>query len=227
MAESYRQPSPPHGLISSPRNEVQAASWGGGSSSSSALSGSPDRVAVSRRRGPYRSSLMETRASTLTRTSTGSSTRSLLSRSSFGLGKRSSSTDGSEREQERAPKGPMGLTTLFAPAADQPAPVADVIFVHGLNGGSHRTWSKGNSPECFWPRAWLPEDDDFKDVRIHTFGYPSGVTRESIMDITEIARSLLAAVKDSPLMNKGTNQVCGDPDPSCQRSVHCRASLFL
>ena len=153
---------------------------------------------------------METRPSTLTRTYVGSSTRSFLSRSSFTLSKRSSS-DGEEQELQRAPsKGPMGLTTLFVPPTDQTAPVADIIFVHGLNGGSHHTWSKGNNPECFWPCEWLPQDNDFKDVRIHTFGYPSGVIRETIIDITEIARSLLAAIKDSPVMSKG-HQVCNEP----------------
>ncbi|KAK3899687.1 vegetative incompatibility protein HET-E-1 [Staphylotrichum tortipilum] len=146
---------------------------------------------------------MENHTSSLARTHTGPSASSFLSQSSSG-----------------APKGPMGLTTLFAPPADQAVPVADVIFVHGLNGGSHHTWSRDNNPECFWPRAWLPEDDDFKDVRIHTFGYPSGVTRESIMDISEIARSLLAAIKDSPLMNKG-NQACSKP-----AIEHCLEALL-
>jgi hypothetical protein len=131
------------------------------------------------------------------RTSTGSSARSLLSRSTFSLSRKSNG-DG-----EREPKGPLGLTTLYVPSADQGPPVADLIFVHGLNGGSHSTWSRGGIPERFWPREWLPEDDAFKDVRIHTFGYPSAVTRESIINIADIARSLLAAIKDSPLMNKG------------------------
>jgi hypothetical protein len=131
------------------------------------------------------------------RTNTGSSARSfLLSRSSFSL--RKGNGDG-----EREPKGPLGLTTLYVPPADHGQPVADLIFVHGLNGGSHSTWSRGGIPERFWPREWLPEDDAFKDVRVHTFGYPSAVTRESIINIADIARSLLAAIKDSPLMNKG------------------------
>ncbi|KAH6627297.1 hypothetical protein B0J18DRAFT_396697 [Chaetomium sp. MPI-SDFR-AT-0129] len=134
----------------------------------------------------------------ITRTNTAASARSFLSRPSFGLS-RKGSADASERE----PKGPLGLTTLHVPVSEQTTPVADLVFVHGLNGGSHSTWSRGNIPECFWPRQWLPEDEAFKDVRIHTFGYPSGVTRESIINVSDIARSLLAAVKDSPIINKG------------------------
>jgi hypothetical protein len=148
----------------------------------------------------------------VSRINTASSSRTLLSRSTFGLSRRSTGT-GDVAERERLePKGPLGLTTLHVPATEQTAPVADVIFVHGLNGGSHSTWSRGNSPEHFWPRQWLPEDDALKDVRIHTFGYPAGVAKESIINISDIARSLLAAVKDSPLMNKG-NPVCQEALP--------------
>lgn len=141
----------------------------------------------------------------VSRINTASSSRTLLSRSTFGLTRRATGDVG-ERERLE-PKGPLGLTTLHVPAAEQTSPVADVIFVHGLNGGSHSTWSRGNSPEHFWPRQWLPEDEAFEDVRIHTFGYPAGVTKESIINVSDIARSLLAAVKDSPVINKG-NPVC-------------------
>ncbi|KAL2132593.1 hypothetical protein VTI74DRAFT_3616 [Chaetomium olivicolor] len=123
--------------------------------------------------------------------------RTFISWTPFNLSRRGAG-DGVDRDQ----KGPLGLTTLSVPAAEQ-TPVADIIFVHGLNGGSHSTWSKGNSPDHFWPREWLPRDEAFKDVRIHTFGYPSGVTQESIINIADISRSLLAAIKDSPLMNTG------------------------
>ncbi|KAK3306822.1 uncharacterized protein B0T15DRAFT_528350 [Chaetomium strumarium] len=143
---------------------------------------------------------MEPPTGGITHTNTTFSTRSFISRSSFSLSKKGGG-DGAERE----PKGPLGLTTLYIPASENP-PVADLIFVHGLNGGSHSTWRRGNSAECFWPRAWLPEDDAFRDVRIHTFGYPSGVTRESIINISDIARSLLASVKDSPSMNLKSKQ---------------------
>jgi hypothetical protein len=101
--------------------------------------------------------------------------------------------------QNESPKGPLGLTTLFDPGPDTSV-VADLIFVHGLNGGSQSTWCKGHNLSNFWPKEWLPYDEAFQDVRIHTFGYPSSVTRESILNVHDFARSLLAAVKDSPTM---------------------------
>ncbi|KAH9909403.1 hypothetical protein F4778DRAFT_229652 [Xylariomycetidae sp. FL2044] len=94
-----------------------------------------------------------------------------------------------------SPKGIYGLTTLHEPPAG--LPVADLIFVHGLNGGSHSTWTKGNESN-FWPSSWLPYDDAFTDVRIHTFGYHSSVSRESVLNIKDFSRSLLGAIYDSP-----------------------------
>ncbi|KAK3935808.1 hypothetical protein QBC46DRAFT_322718 [Diplogelasinospora grovesii] len=129
--------------------------------------------------------------SDVTQASTFSSRKSFLSRPLTRWG----------REQDETPKGPLGLTTLIDPGPDEPA-IADVIFVHGLNGGSQSTWSKGNSLSHFWPKEWLPLDEAFQDVRIHTFGYPSAISRESVLNVHDFARSLLAAVKDSPVMNR-------------------------
>lgn len=44
-------------------------------------------------------------------------------------------------------------------------------------------------------------DDAFEDVRIHTFGYSSGISRESALNVHDFARSLLAAVHDSPVIS--------------------------
>ncbi|KAI1861138.1 hypothetical protein JX265_009757 [Neoarthrinium moseri] len=96
-------------------------------------------------------------------------------------------------------KGPLGLTTVHEPGDADAA--ADLVFVHGLNGGSMSTWSKGGDANLFWPGEFLPRDA-FQDVRIHTFGYSSGVSRESVLNIQDFARSLLAAVQDAPTMSK-------------------------
>lgn len=46
------------------------------------------------------------------------------------------------------------LPIIGCDAADR---LADVIFVHGLDGDARTTWHPSNHPEQFWPR-WLGED---------------------------------------------------------------------
>ena len=122
--------------------------------------------------------------------------RSFLSR---GLPKRPS------HPQHEDPKGPFGLTTLYDPA--NPA-IADLIFVHGLGGGSQSTWTKDLNPNLFWPKVWLPEDPGFQDVRIHSFGYNSNWGKESTLHIHDFAKSLLGAIQDCPLIPRSPS-VCG------------------
>ena len=116
-------------------------------------------------------------------------------------------------EDTEGPKGAIGLTTLYDPGPDA---VADLIFVHGLNGGSQSTWTKNGDPSLFWPREWLPKDEAFQDVRIHTFGYASGLSRESVLNVPDFARSLLGSIHDSPNIPR-TNDVCS----SHHLLVHC------
>ncbi|KAA6412809.1 MAG: hypothetical protein FRX48_03801 [Lasallia pustulata] len=92
-------------------------------------------------------------------------------------------------------KGPLGLTTLFAPGG---RPIADLVFVHGLGGGSRSTWTKSQDSSLFWPQEWLPQDEGFKDVRIHSFGYNSNWEKESTLNIHDFAKSLLGSIKDCP-----------------------------
>jgi hypothetical protein len=91
-------------------------------------------------------------------------------------------------------KGPIGLTTVWNPSDG----VADIVFVHGLNGGSQSTWSYNGDLSTFWPGEWLPEDSAFQDVRIHSFGYNSAWSQESMLNINDFAQSLLASIQDSP-----------------------------
>ena len=98
-------------------------------------------------------------------------------------------------------RGPLGLTTLFDPP--EPA-VADLVFVHGLGGGSRSTWSKSSDPTLFWPQEWLPQDAGFRDVRIHSFGYNSSLEKESILNIHDFAKSLLGSIQDCPTIPRGT-----------------------
>ncbi|KAI9705292.1 MAG: hypothetical protein M1820_005291 [Bogoriella megaspora] len=94
-------------------------------------------------------------------------------------------------------KGPLGLTTLYDPPVSA---IADVIFVHGLGGGSRSTWTSLNDLSSYWPQAWLPNDISFRDVRIHSFGYDSNWAKESTLTLHDFAKSLLGSLQDCPLM---------------------------
>ena len=98
-------------------------------------------------------------------------------------------------------KGLLGLNTLSEP----PEPVvADLIFVHGLGGGSRSTWTKSLDPCLFWPGKWLPQDEGFKDIRIHTFGYNSNWGKESTLNIHDFAKALLGSILDCPAIPRGS-----------------------
>jgi hypothetical protein len=101
-------------------------------------------------------------------------------------------------------KGPLGLTTLYNPP--NPA-IADLVFVHGLAGGSRSTWSKKSDPNLYWPQEWLPTDAGFQDVRIHSFGYNSNWEKESTLNIHDFAKSLLGDIHDCPVITRDS-EVC-------------------
>lgn len=98
--------------------------------------------------------------------------------------------------------GPFGLTTVFKPLEKV---IADLVFIHGLGGGSRKTWSKDENAYLFWPQEWLSQDAGFRDVRIHTFGYDSSWDKGSILNIHDFAKSLLEWVKDCPAIPRDAN----------------------
>lgn len=93
-------------------------------------------------------------------------------------------------------RGPLGLSLLYAPSE----PLFDFIFVHGLGGGSRKTWSKTNSVSHYWPQEWIPKDPAFKDVRVHSYGYDSEWTKgnDNCLNIHHIGKSLLGELSTSP-----------------------------
>lgn len=103
--------------------------------------------------------------------------------------------NGSSGEPATDPKGPLGLNTLYEP--HEPA-VADLVFVHGLGGGSRSTWTKSADPSLYWIQEWLPNDPGFRDVRIHSFGYNSDWDKVSILNLHDFAKSLLGSIQDCP-----------------------------
>lgn len=119
------------------------------------------------------------------------------------------------RETGDSTKGPIGLTTLFEPSRPE---IADLIFVHGLNGGSYGTWTHDGDASNFWPQRWLPEDEAFRDARIHTFGYNSNWAQESVLDIHDFASSLLLSIRDCPKIPH--NEWVSTPDLRITTHVH-------
>lgn len=95
-------------------------------------------------------------------------------------------------------KGSFGLNTLHTPLGD--CAIADLIFVHGLGGGSQSTWTKSGDPALYWPQEWLPHDEAFQDVRIHSFGYDSNWDKGSTLGIQDFARALLGSILDCPVI---------------------------
>ena len=98
-------------------------------------------------------------------------------------------------------KGPLGLTTLFG---GRESVVCDLIFVHGLGGGSRSTWTYASDPSLFWPKEWLPRDEDFNDTRIHSFGYSSNWEKESSLNVHDFSKSLLGSIQDCPTIPRNS-----------------------
>ena len=110
---------------------------------------------------------------------------------------RSVDTDNEENPSAKEDfKGRLGLNLLH----NVNEPVADFVFVHGLGGGSRKTWSKTTNPQHYWPKEWLSRDPEFANVRVHSFGYKAdwGEKTQSILDVQDFARALLAEMQVSP-----------------------------
>ena len=104
-------------------------------------------------------------------------------------------------------RGPLGLTTVHKPLGKV---IADLVFIHGLGGGSRKTWTKNEDPALFWPQEWLPQDPGFRDVSIHMFGYDSNWDKASILNIQDFAKALLEWVTNCPDIPQDAN-VSGFP----------------
>ncbi|KAF2793172.1 hypothetical protein K505DRAFT_375515 [Melanomma pulvis-pyrius CBS 109.77] len=122
---------------------------------------------------------------------TPTSARSVASHTKSRFIKRKRSTS-----YEQEDKGPLGLTVIHEPSKEEA--IADLVFVHGLGGGSRATWTKGGDPNLFWPQEWLPNEPGFENIRIHTFGYDAMWTRQSTLNIFDFAQSLLSSLSETP-----------------------------
>lgn len=88
----------------------------------------------------------------------------------------------------------------------------DLVFIHGLGGGSRKTWSLSPDNAHYWPQAWLPDDGDFSgSVRIHTFGYKADwdwpAPRNSPLNIQDFGQSLLGELRNNPAIRRTRTRI--------------------
>ena len=113
----------------------------------------------------------------------------------------SKTTTSSSRDEDASEKTRIGLTELYSP--DFP-PLIDFIFVHGLRGGSIKTWRKYDAPGYFWPKEWFHIDTDLSSVRTSTFGYQSDwlSRRDSVLNVHDFGRKLLGELQTSSFLRR-------------------------
>ncbi|EME89289.1 uncharacterized protein MYCFIDRAFT_170768 [Pseudocercospora fijiensis CIRAD86] len=93
---------------------------------------------------------------------------------------------------------PAGLTVLHEPDG---VPLADLVFVHGVGGGSLRTWTnEHDQADSFWPMNWLSSETVIASARISTYGFgPPASTSpgdpDRLLDISDLAKDLLAKLR--------------------------------
>jgi hypothetical protein len=95
-------------------------------------------------------------------------------------------------------RGSLGLNLLYSPSE----PRVNFIFVHGLGGGSRKTWSKTSSLDHYWPQEWLRKDPAFTAaVRVYSFGYDSDYakgSKDNCLNIHQFGKSLLGELSIAP-----------------------------
>ncbi|KAK5167353.1 uncharacterized protein LTR77_007052 [Saxophila tyrrhenica] len=100
--------------------------------------------------------------------------------------------------RSQVPEGrtdPVGLTVLHEP---KDVPIADLVFVHSLGGGSFRSWTKDDRPDALWPLTWLSTESLIESARITTYGYSaytSASDPDRLLDISGFAKDLLAKLR--------------------------------
>ncbi|KAF8420168.1 Alpha/Beta hydrolase protein, partial [Terfezia claveryi] len=85
--------------------------------------------------------------------------------------------------------GKLGLTVIHESTSRK----LDIIFVHGLGGGSRKTWCYDRNPEIFWPE-WLGDIPELSRARISTFGYNADIianTGTTQANVESFAKELL------------------------------------
>ena len=96
---------------------------------------------------------------------------------------------------EQGIRGELGLQLLRL----SPEPLVDIIFVHGLRGGSVKTWRKGDDPALFWPKAWLPFEKGFEHASVYSFGYDSDwlTATKGVLNVHNFGTELFEVMRSS------------------------------
>ncbi|OAP62861.1 hypothetical protein AYL99_02088 [Fonsecaea erecta] len=105
------------------------------------------------------------------------------------------------KSKQKVENNPRGLTLLYPPAE----PKVEFIFVHGLRGGSVKTWCKDEQLDLFWPKEWIATDEDFQHrVRTFSFGYATDwlTSQSSQLTLHDFGRDLLHQLENSPHLRK-------------------------
>lgn len=104
------------------------------------------------------------------------------------------SSDFSRRLSE-VDAGPLGLSVVYKPERDH---TLDIVFIHGLGGTSHMTWSKNKDLELFWPYKFLSQEPEISQARILTFGYDADFLGSNITSsVLDFAKDLLFNLKNA------------------------------
>ena len=121
-------------------------------------------------------------------------------------------------------RGPLGLNLLH----DPPDPKIDFIFVHGLGGGSRKTWASSTDPKQYWPKPSLSQYPEFASVRIHSFGYNADWNewRTNTLSILDFARSLLGEMSCNTGIQRSNVRNIPWQMPT-RRLISCRLGLCL
>ncbi|KAL8934165.1 MAG: hypothetical protein Q9216_006041 [Gyalolechia sp. 2 TL-2023] len=108
---------------------------------------------------------------------------------------------------QRIPVNRFGLTEVSSPTDAKPT--VDVVFVHGLNGDPHNTWTSETS-KVFWPSQILPPVLIDEKPRVLVYGYDAGVTSftdgASKDKIHNHAEQLIAALQSNRRIRKATER---------------------
>ncbi|MDS4042594.1 MAG: hypothetical protein RKP20_15645 [Candidatus Competibacter sp.] len=90
---------------------------------------------------------------------------------------------------------------------DDPDHVADVIFVHGLDGDARTTWHPKGDPQAFWP-AWLGED--VPAIGVWSLGYAVSASawKGHAMPLADRATNVLQQLKLDKIGRRPVVFVC-------------------